>query len=191
VPFAEPDPVFDVERLLCAVDRSMDRHGLAGVTLACEPGRWLVSDAMATLTRVVVRKELPDVRWLILDAGNHIAPWVGTGERHRLVPIGRQYADNSLTWAVAGPLCYENDVHDTAVDLPADLAPGDLLCLHDTGAYSLGRSSNFIRLRAGVVALDGTAERLVWRPETAEDVFAFAEPPEVDRPAPVAAEAIR
>jgi diaminopimelate decarboxylase len=190
-PVADEDPPFEVDRLLPAVDRSMDGHGLAGVTLACEPGRWLVSDAMATVTRVMVRKELPDVRWLILDAGNHVAPWTGTGERHRLVPIGRRYSDESRTWAVAGPLCYENDVHDTAVDLPADLTVGDLLCLHDTGAYSLGRSNNFIRLRAAVVAFDGPTERLVWRPEAPEDVFAFADPPEVDRPAPVTAEAAR
>jgi diaminopimelate decarboxylase len=172
-PVDDSDPAFDLGRFLRDVDRRFDDHGLAGVTLGCEPGRWLVSDAMATVTRVMARKDLPDVRWLILDAGNHVAPWTGTGERHRLVPIARAYAPETLTYAVAGPLCYENDIHDTAVDLPADVAVGDLLCLHDTGAYALGRSNNFIRTRAPVVALDGDAEHVVWRAETIDDVFAF------------------
>lgn len=181
VPSADAaDPVFDLRRFLREVDRRLDQHGLAGVPLACEPGRWLVSDAMATVTRVMVRKDLPEVRWLILDAGNHVAPWTGTGERHRLVPIGREFAAATLNWAVAGPLCYDNDIHAAAVDLPADLHAGDLVCLHDTGAYSLGRSSNFIRTRAAVVAFDGPRERLVWRAETGEDVFAFADPVDLD-----------
>lgn len=173
-PVDDTDPPFDLPRFLGEVDRRFDEHGLGGVALACEPGRWLVSDAMAMVTRVMSRKDLPDVRWLLLDAGNHVAPWTGTGERHRFVPIGRAYAAEPLTFAVSGPLCYENDIHETAVALPADTGVGDLLCLHDTGAYSLGRSNNFIRTRAPVIALDGAAERVVWRAETVEDVFRFA-----------------
>ncbi|MEU3724207.1 hypothetical protein [Streptomyces sp. NPDC031705] len=179
----EEEPFLDIARLLKELDGQMQRRGLDGVALACEPGRWLVSDVMAMVTRVMSRKELPEARWLILDAGNNVAPWNGTGEVHRLTPIGRPYAAEHSTWSVAGPLCYENDVHAAATELPDDLRPGDLLCLHDTGAYSLGRSNNFIRTRAAVVALDADAEELVWRAETGADVFALADPRTPD-PAP-------
>ncbi|WP_331737945.1 alanine racemase [Streptomyces sp. NBC_01276] len=175
-PFPEEEPFLDIARLLPELDERMRLRGLDGVALACEPGRWLVSDVMAMVTRVMSRKELPEARWLILDAGNHVTPWSGTGEVHRLTPIGRQYSAANSTWSVAGPLCYENDVHAAATELPDDVRAGDLLCLHDTGAYSLGRSNNFIRTRAAVVAVDGDAEQLVWRAETGTDVFALADP---------------
>ncbi|GAA3487218.1 hypothetical protein [Streptomyces cremeus] len=175
-PAQDDEPVMEVARLLPELDKLMQSVGLEGVTLACEPGRWLVSDAMAMMTQVMSRKELPEARWLILDGGNNVAPWAGSGEIHRLTPVGRKFSDRRITWSVAGPLCYENDVHATAMELPADLRPGDLLCLHDTGAYSLGRSNNFIRTRAGIVAVDGDQEELVWRAETGADVFALADP---------------
>ncbi|MCS0639848.1 hypothetical protein NX801_30285 [Streptomyces sp. LP05-1] len=175
-PAAEEEPVLDLALLLAEVDGLMRDQGLDGVALGCEPGRWLVSDAMAMVTRVMSRKELPEARWLILDGGNNVAPWTGSGEAHRLVPLGRTYGAERAVWSVAGPLCYENDIHTLAVELPADLRAGDPLCLHDTGAYSLGRSNNFIRTRAAVVALEEGRERLVWRAETGADVFRLADP---------------
>ncbi|MGW0551733.1 diaminopimelate decarboxylase family protein [Streptomyces altiplanensis] len=175
-PVADEEPFLDTALLLSDVDKHMRDLGLDGVTLACEPGRWLVSDAMAMVTRVMSRKELPEARWLIVDGGNNVAPWTGSGEVHRLVPIGRAFSSDQSSWSVAGPLCYENDIHSQAVGLPDDVRTGDLLCLHDTGAYSLGRSNNFIRTRAAVVAIDGDQEQLVWRAETGEDVFRLADP---------------
>ncbi|MER7667491.1 hypothetical protein ABTY61_03370 [Kitasatospora sp. NPDC096128] len=175
-PAADEEPSLDTAQLLADVDKRMRDLGLDGVALACEPGRWLVSDAMAIVTRVMSRKELPEAGWLIVDAGNNVAPWTGSGEVHRLVPIGRAFSPDRSTWSVAGPLCYENDIHGQAVDLPEDVRTGDLLCLHDTGAYSLGRSNNFIRTRAAVVAVDGEREQLVWRAETGQDVFRLADP---------------
>ncbi|MFJ3305639.1 diaminopimelate decarboxylase family protein [Streptomyces sp. NPDC086549] len=170
------EPVLDLASLLSDVDKLMQDRNLDGVPLACEPGRWLVSDAMVLVTRVMSRKELPEANWLILDGGHNMAPWAGTGEVHRLVPVGRAFSPVSRNWSVAGPLCYENDIHATAADLPEDVAVGDLLCLHDTGAYSLGRSNNFIRTRGPVVALDGDREEVVWRAETTADVFHLADP---------------
>lgn len=175
-PVADEEPFLDAALLLSDVDKHMRELGLDGVTLACEPGRWLVSDAMAMVTRVMSRKELPESRWLIVDGGNNVAPWTGSGEVHRLVPIGRVFSSDRSTWSVAGPLCYENDIHSQAVALPDDVRTGDLLCLHDTGAYSLGRSNNFIRTRAAVIAIDGDQDQLVWRAETGEDVFRLADP---------------
>ncbi|MFJ8623613.1 diaminopimelate decarboxylase family protein [Kitasatospora sp. NPDC093550] len=172
----DEEPRLDVAELLSEVDKRMAGLGLDGVALACEPGRWLVSEPMALVTSVASRKELPDARWLILDAGHNMAPWAGSGEVHRIVPIGREFTERTATWSVAGPLCFENDIHDQAVELPADLAPGDLVCLHDTGAYSLGRSNNFIRTRGAVVALDGELETEVWAAETGADVFRLADP---------------
>ncbi len=173
-PPTDPEPELDVAAFFAWLAPALAKNAVDELTVACEPGRWLVSDTMATLTSVASRKELPDARWLILDAGNNVAPWTGTGERHRFVPLGRTHSATTVPWSVAGPLCYENDLHGHGIVLPADLDLGDLVCIHDTGAYSIGRSSNFIRTRAAVVALDGDGgERVVWRAETLDDVFAF------------------
>ncbi|WP_330306545.1 MULTISPECIES: hypothetical protein [unclassified Streptomyces] len=172
-----PGPGLDPAAFLTSVDKRMAELGLADAVLACEPGRLLVSDAMCLLTRVMSRKELPDSRWLILDAGHHIAPWTGTGEVHRFQPVGRDFSPDLVPWSLAGPLCYEADIHAPDSDLPADLNAGDLLVMHDSGAYALGRSNNFIRMRAGVVAIEGERADVVWRAETDEDVFRFAVAP--------------
>lgn len=175
VPF-ESEVEFNLHKYMNGLDRLMDAHGLQGVRLACEPGRWLVSDAMALLTTVVSRKEMKNARWLILDGGHNVAPWAGTNERHRIRAIGRRFSESMRPWSVAGPLCFAGDVHAESAEFPDDVTEGDIVCIEDTGAYSLGRSNNFNRTRAGVVAVGGDADQLVWRAESFEDVFRFADP---------------
>ena len=81
---------------------------------------------------------------------------------------------------VAGPLCESGDVFtqaDGGVVVPRELPQaqvGDLLVIHDTGAYGASMSSNYnSRPLAAEVLVDGAADRLIRRRQTVEELLAL------------------
>jgi diaminopimelate decarboxylase len=78
---------------------------------------------------------------------------------------------------VAGPLCESGDVFtrdDQELLVPRMLGrpePGDLLVLHDAGAYGAAMSSNYVSMgRAAQVACEDGRARLIARRETLDDI---------------------
>jgi diaminopimelate decarboxylase len=58
------------------------------------------------------------------------------------------------------------------VDLPGDLATGDVLAVPATGAYGRSMASNYnLFTRPGVAWVDGGRQGWVLRPETIEDLL--------------------
>ena len=81
---------------------------------------------------------------------------------------------------VAGPLCESGDVFtqgEGGVVLPRALPAaqvGDLLVIHDTGAYGASMSSNYnTRPLAAEVLVDAGQPRLIRRRQTVEDLLAL------------------
>ena len=81
---------------------------------------------------------------------------------------------------VAGPLCESGDVFtqgDGGVVLPralGDAQVGDLLVIHDTGAYGASMSSNYnTRPLAAEVLVDGDQVRLIRRRQTVDELLAL------------------
>ena len=82
---------------------------------------------------------------------------------------------------VAGPLCESGDVFtqgDGGVVLPRELPAarvGDLLVIHDTGAYGASMSSNYNTrpLVAEVLVEEGGQARLIRRRQTVEELLAL------------------
>jgi diaminopimelate decarboxylase len=63
-------------------------------------------------------------------------------------------------------------VHE--VDLPGDVAPGDLLAVPATGAYGRSMASNYNHVpRPPVVAVHDGATRVLVRRETEDDLLAL------------------
>ena len=173
-----PETEFRLDEFIAQIDELVERYDLRGVELACEPGRYLVSEAMQLLARVhSVKRTRQHGAWVVIDAGLNILPTAGPAERrgYRLARPGRTPASRFM---LGGPLCYEGDVFSFDVELPADVRAGDLMVIADAGAYSVSRSTNFIRPRACVVALRGEKAALCWRRETYQDIFAFRVPKE-------------
>lgn len=168
-----PAPEFRVDEFIELVDALACKHRLKDVELACEPGRYLVSDAMQILARVrSVKRSSGHGTWVVVDAGLNILPTAGPLEM-RSYRILRSEDTPNARFMLGGPLCYEGDVFSFDVELPADVRAGDLMLIEDAGAYSVSRSTNFIRPRACVVAIRGDEMRLCWRRETYGDIFAF------------------
>ena len=47
------------------------------------------------------------------------------------------------TWDVVGPLCFRGDIVAQAVQLPASLASGCAICVHDAGTYTISMFSKY------------------------------------------------
>jgi len=76
-------------------------------------------------------------------------------------------------WDVAGPLCFSGDLLASGRALPP-VEPGDLLVIHDAGAYTLSMWSRYnSRLVPAVYGCEGETLRLLKRAETLEDLVRF------------------
>lgn len=162
----------DLQTFCASVNRSLRRYGLSDAGLFCEPGRFIVSNAMRLLTRVASVKKTGGVDWVILDAGLNLMPTIALNEDHRMMTVRSSNARRKV-YRVGGPLCYEGDVLSPGKEFPGDIAAGDLILIEDSGAYTVSRATNFIQPRAPVVAVDGERIELCWRRETYDDVFAY------------------
>ncbi|SDU18101.1 hypothetical protein [Stappia sp. ES.058] len=178
-PEDDPDEAFDMAAFTRALARRLRDHGLDGLCISCEPGRYLMSASVALVTRVAGVKALPDKQWVVIDGGLNILPTAAFGERRRLrfVRAGEELSvqKDDPDCALGGPLCFEGDVVMDHARVPASLSGGDLVVLSDAGAYTISRSTNFNQLRAAVARRDGSDGTLVWRRETYDDVFSFSD----------------
>ncbi len=148
-----------------AVQRELDRP----LTLEIEPGRYLVAEAGVLLSEVRATKRQGTLDYVLVDAGFHNLPRpLLYGAYHEITALGRAPHEPLHPQIVAGPLCESADVFTQDASgrlepraLPR-LAPGDLLCLHDTGAYAASMASNYNgQPFAAEVLVDGAATRLI------------------------------
>ena len=143
-----------------------------GGRLLIEPGRFLVAQAGALLTRVLYVKRNGTKNFVITDAAmNDLIRPALYQAHHEIVPV-TQRAGKALVVDVVGPVCESGDFF--ARDrLLAPVEPGDLVALLDAGAYGMVQSSNYnSRFRAAEVLVEGAKARLIRRRETMADLLA-------------------
>ena len=189
---AEATPRIDVAAYYGLWDASRRRiESLVGhpVSLEVEPGRYLVAESGYLVTSIrAVKKQGKNVFYL-LDAGftDLVRPSF-YGAYHHITVHGRDGSDlpGSQPVIVAGPLCESGDVFTqeeggfvTTRDLPP-ARTGDLLVLHDAGAYGAAMSSNYnSRPLAAEVLEDGGVFKEIRRRQTLEEIFRLERIPEL------------
>lgn len=152
-----------------ALDQALD--GFPG-QLLLEPGRFLVAQAGALLTRVLHIKRNGTKTFVITDAAmNDLIRPALYQAYHEIVPIRRR-AGKARIVDVVGPVCETGDFFARDRELKP-LRPGDLVALLDAGAYGMAQSSNYnSRPRAAELLVQGRSARLIRRRETLEDLLA-------------------
>jgi len=170
------EPVFDaaakVEGYAAALRKAaaaLDCH------LLLEPGRFLVAQAGALLTRVLYVKQNGAKTFVITDAGmNDLIRPALYQAHHEILPVAqpRRGAAQEMVADVVGPVCESGDFFARDRTMPK-VRPGDLLALLDAGAYGMALSSNYnTRPRPAEVLVDGAEAKLVRRRETMRDLLA-------------------
>ncbi|WP_254839238.1 diaminopimelate decarboxylase [Natronomonas marina] len=162
----------DADPLDLEAAAAMIREVTAGVdaTVALEPGRYLVADAGALLTRVNTIKQTPGTRVVGVDAGltDMIRPAMFDAYHHVRNVTGPDR--EPVASSVGGPLCTSADVFCTDRPIPRPEA-GDLLAVGNVGAYGIDLASQFhSQPRPAEVAIEGDDERVTRRRETFDDL---------------------
>jgi diaminopimelate decarboxylase len=150
--------------------------------LEIEPGRFLVAESGVLLGQVRAVKNQGSAHFVLVDTGfNELMRPSMYGSYHAMSVLRRDGSTAAeLPSVVAGPLCESGDVFtqgEGGVVLPRALPAaqvGDLLVIHDTGAYGASMSSNYnTRPLAAEVLIDGDTPRLIRRRQTVEDLLAL------------------
>jgi diaminopimelate decarboxylase len=172
-------------RLLVTAAETLAKAAGRPVRVEIEPGRYAVAAAGLLVCRVKDLKETgtnvkgPGHRFIMVDAGfNDLVRPAMYGAYHHISIVGRGAARPPEPFVVAGPLCESGDVFtrdDKELLDPRELPRpdvGDLLVLHDAGAYGAAMSSNYVSLgRAPQVFWEDGRATLIARRETIDDVL--------------------
>ncbi len=148
--------------------------------VSVEPGRSIAGPGTVTLYTVtgLKRVELGEGAsrlYVSVDGGmsDNIRPALYEAAYTALVANRRPDPSVGLTRArVVGKHCESGDVVVRDVDLPADLAVGDVLAVPATGAYGRSMASNYnLFTRPGVRWVREGESGWILRPETIEDLL--------------------
>ncbi len=151
-----------------AIEKGVD--GFGG-RLLVEPGRFLVAQAGALVTRVLQVKRNGKKTFVITDAAmNDLIRPALYQAYHEIVPV-RPCAGRARSVDVVGPVCETGDFFARDRML-APVEPGAMVALLDSGAYGMAQSSNYnTRMRPAEVLVEGGTARLIRRRETMEDLM--------------------
>ncbi|WP_430391433.1 diaminopimelate decarboxylase [Dyella sp. 20L07] len=154
------------------------RNALAGFSgqLLLEPGRYLVAEAGALLTRVIRIKHGEQRDFLVLDAAmNDLARPSLYDAWHDIVPVSGE-ARSMTQYDIVGPVCETGDTFAQARRLPECLA-GDLLMIRATGAYGASMASTYnSRPLAAELLLDRGRYAVVRQRQSFEAMIAGEQP---------------
>ena len=126
-----------------ALSAAVDGAGLAlPSTVAIEPGRVVVGAAGWLLARVLHTRQRGDDRQVVLDVGmtELIRPAL-YGVRHEVTALGDHVGDEGGEVVVQGAVCESTDTF--GAHLLPHLQRGDLVVLHEAGAYGASFSSRY------------------------------------------------
>ena len=173
VPYKEGDIQTDIEELGGRLgQRFLEFCKLYGrnLTLAFEPGKFLVSEAGFFLVKVNVVKQTTSTVFAQIDSGfNHLIRPMFYGATHFIENISNPEGKKRF-YSVVGYIC-ETDTFASNRQI-AEISEGDILCFRNAGAYCYTMASNYnSRPRpAEVLWIDGQA-KLIRKAETFEDLL--------------------
>jgi len=185
IPYRGDEPSIDTAHYFGLWDQARkEAEALVGHALALEiePGRYLVAESGVLLTEVRAVKDAGANHFVLVDAGfSELMRPAMYGSFHAMSVIAADgQARAPRASVVAGPLCESGDVFtqgDGGVVLARELADahvGDLLVIHDTGAYGASMSSNYnSRPLVAELLVDGPAERLIRRRQSVDELLAL------------------
>ena len=146
-----------------------ERVQRAGLTVTIEPGRSIVGNAGALLTRVLYLKQSPSKQFVVIDAAmNDLIRPALYNAHHNIRPL--KTTGGEIVADVVGPVCETGDFLARDRKLPS-VQPGDFLAVESAGAYGFVQASNYnSRPRPAEVLVEGDTWRVIRARETWEDL---------------------
>ncbi|NJW51667.1 diaminopimelate decarboxylase [Salinimicrobium oceani] len=172
VPYKEGDIETNIEELgekLTAKFNSFCKEYGKDLTLAFEPGKFMVSEAGKFLVKVNVIKQTTSTVFAQVDSGfNHLIRPMFYGSRHEIHNISNPGGKERF-YSVVGYIC-ETDTFASNRRI-SEIKEGDILAFDNAGAYCYSMASNFnSRFRPPEVLWHEGEAHLIRQRETFEDI---------------------
>ena len=173
VPYKKDDIETDVEEFgkkltkrFLAFEKEYGRE----LTLAFEPGKFLVSEAGYFLAKVNVVKQTTSTVFAGIDSGfNHLIRPMLYGSEHHIENISNPRGKERY-YSVVGYIC-ETDTFATNKRI-SEIHEGDILCFKNAGAYCFSMASNYnSRLKPAEVLWKDGKGHLIRERETFETIL--------------------
>ena len=174
----EPNDVLPA--IHAAVLAACKKYNLAMPMVSLEPGRNIVGPTMFTLYEVgtvkdVVLEDKSIRKYVSVDGGmsDNARPSLYDAEYTAIIAQRSSQAPSVLSRLV-GKHCETGDIIIRDIQLPADIAPGDLVATPATGAYGRSMASNYNHVpKPPVVAVKDGKARVIVRRENEADLLAL------------------
>lgn len=173
VPYKEGDIETNIEELGKKLSQRFNdfckSYG-SELTLAFEPGKFLVSEAGSFLAKVNVVKQTTSTVFASIDSGfNHLIRPMLYGATHEILNISNP-GGRERFYTVVGYIC-ETDTFANNKRIP-EIREGDILCFRNAGAYCFTMASNYnSRYRPAEVLWHEGKAHLIRERETFEDLL--------------------
>lgn len=140
------------------------------LTLAFEPGKFLVSEAGHFLAKVNVVKQTTSTVFASVDSGfNHLIRPMLYGSTHQIINISNPKGRERY-YSVVGYIC-ETDTFGSNRRIN-EISEGDILCFKNAGAYCFTMASNYnSRYRPAEVLWYKGKAHLIRKRETFDDIL--------------------
>ncbi|MGB2087813.1 MAG: diaminopimelate decarboxylase [Psychroflexus salarius] len=173
VPYHENDIETDVEQLGQKLSKRFNEfckdYG-KDLTLAFEPGKFLVSEAGFFLAKVNVVKQTTSTVFAQIDSGfNHLIRPMLYGSKHEIVNISHPRKQKRF-YSVVGYIC-ETDTFANNKRI-SEISEGDILAFKNAGAYCYSMASNYnSRFRPAEVLWHNNEAKLIRKHENFDDLL--------------------
>lgn len=173
VPYKEGDIETNIEefgeKLTSRFNEFCKEYG-RDLTLAFEPGKFLVSEAGYFLAKVNVVKQTTSTVFAQIDSGfNHLIRPMLYGSQHEIINLSNPNGRERF-YSVVGYIC-ETDTFANNRRIN-EISEGDILAFKNAGAYCFTMSSNYnSRLRPAEVMVHEGKPHLIRERETFEDIL--------------------
>lgn len=173
VPYKEGDIETNIEELGKKLSKRFNQfckdYG-RDLTLAFEPGKFLVSEAGFFLTKVNVVKQTTSTVFAQVDTGfNHLIRPMLYGSQHEIKNISNPKGRERF-YSVVGYIC-ETDTFANNRRIN-EITESDILCFKNAGAYCFTMSSNYnSRYRPAEVLWHKNEAHLIRKRETFDDIL--------------------
>lgn len=174
------EPADVLPQIHAAVKKACADYTLAIPMISLEPGRNIVGPTMFTLYEVGTVKDV------IVDGGKirkYVSVDGGMSDNARTALYDAEYTAVIAQRASNAPLaltrlvgkhCETGDIIINEIQLPSDIAPGDLVATPATGAYGRSMASNYNHVpRPPVVAVKDGKARVIVRRENEADLLSL------------------
>ena len=145
------------------------KYNKKNIELRIEPGKFLVSQSTALLTKITTIKEKDGIVFVGVDSGfNNLIRPAMYGAYHHIVNISRE--DDKKLVRVVGNVCETCDIFNKEIEI-ANPHEGDILAILVAGGYGSSMSSNYnLREIVPEVLIDGNKVKLTRKKQTFEQI---------------------